>query len=346
MAKSGVLWQDAAFSFYGTAGQVYRIGGVANFSLQAIARMSISHLQTEVCYSKLIRNFELKRYLKMRQHILLIAIFLTGWMAQAVEAQIGVSPPRFEVTLDGPPATESAQVINYGPRPIQVKVAVYNWDLDERSSVRLLPPAEQSLDQWLALNPLNFTIPAGKYQTVRFSIRPRVTPTAGEHRAIVYFEEIPDPADTSQASVVGRMGIAIYGYAGEVIRRGELHGVTVKTEKKLPVALFDLESYGNAHVRLNGQYGIWPAAVYPGKDKTSFLVNLHSKDFIKPDGLAVIGVLPTTPVLPGTRRLLTLSLPETLPPGEYTLDINGTFGDMPLDMGVSFGILPRVEAEK
>ena len=39
----------------------------------------------------------------------------------------------------------------------------------------------------MIINPVEFTIPAGGEQVVRFAVRPRAQPEPGEHRAMVFF---------------------------------------------------------------------------------------------------------------------------------------------------------------
>ena len=111
-----------------------------------------------------------------------IWIAMAGVSAGELEppAQIAVSPSRFEVEIGPKPTTEAVTVMNLGKDPVTIMVTVASWDLDELNKVRILEPDEQSLDQWMVINPLRFTVPSGKSQTVRFSIRPKIRPLPGE----------------------------------------------------------------------------------------------------------------------------------------------------------------------
>ncbi len=273
---------------------------------------------------------------------------LTGALlaAAVAAAQIGVSPPHLDITIGKGPATGSLRIFNLGDQPVEVRTTVYNWDLDEHNKVRILPPNEQSLDQWMILNPVHFTIPPGRSQVVRFAVRPRAEPAPGEHRAIVYFEELEPHTVTrgkSTFKVRFRMGVAVYGHVGPVIRKGILHSVRVTGGR----VLFDITNTGNANLRLAGQFAVWKADVYPGAPKTARIPALGQKDEKLPAGIVSAGFLPTLPVLPGARRTIELKLPK-LDPGGYVLDLNGRLAEVPIDRGLPFTVsrptpTPRAE---
>ena len=237
-------------------------------------------------------------------------------MPATCSAQLGVSPTRFELDLDQGPSTESVRVLNLGPRDTLIEVEVVNFDLDESNHVRRLPPTEQSLDQWIVLNPLRFHIPAGGSQAVRFSVRPRVRPAPGEHRAMLYFTEVTDPEAPPEPGIrtLHRLGIAIYGWAGERRATAEVHGVEVIDG----MLRLDVEATGSAHVRPAGSWALYGVA-----DDTEAITN---------------GELPNTPVLPGTRRWLNHPLPPGLPPGDYVLHLAGTVGDAALEQRITFTV--------
>ena len=271
----------------------------------------------------------------------LAALLLALGLASPLAAQLGVSPTRFELSLEGRPSTQSVRVFNFGKRDVNIQVSVVNWDLDEHNKVRHLPPTEQSLDQWIVVNPVRFAIPAGSSQTVRFSIRPKLRPAPGEHRAMIYFQQLPAEKDeTPGLDVLYRLGLGIYGYVGEITRKAELHSVTVKGR----IAWFDITSQGSANVRLQGQYALWPAASYPGTAKTGLIENLGKPETVLPAGILEAGALPAgTPVLPGDRRQVPLELHQPLPAGNYVLDLNGTLGDAELNLAVPFTVTAPAE---
>jgi hypothetical protein len=263
-------------------------------------------------------------------------------VAQAEEppAQIAVSPSKFEVEIGSKPSVESLRVFNLGSKPVTVTVSVATWDLDENSKVRIVEPTEQSLDQWLIINPLEFTIEEGQSQAVRFSIRPRVQPEPGEHRAMIYLTQQSEDDSSSPVTVRFRLGVAIYGYSGEIQRTAVLHGISVDDDTQRVSAEFDIASDGDAHVRLRGQYSVWPASSYPGPERTEEIPDLELPKTSIPDPIVEAGFLPTTPVLAGTRRTIVLHTSKKLPPGDYVLDINGKLSNLTIDRGLPFTVVP------
>lgn len=255
---------------------------------------------------------------------------LAAWaLAQAFQPaaafEIGVSPMRFEFPLTKRPVTQALKVLNRSNNPMKIRLRVAHFDLDENNKVREIKPTAQSLDQWLIVRPLNFTIPPGQTQTVRFAVRPYTTPAPGEHRAIIFLERgDAETAKHSGALDIGfRFGVAIYGNAGQIVRSGTVHDVAVDGK----AARFDISSTGNAHIRLDGAFGIWPEKAFPGKLKASASIQKRSfsktRDYV-PEGAVRAGMLPNLPILPNTRRTLVSEFQPPLPPGRYTLHIDGT----------------------
>ena len=249
--------------------------------------------------------------------------------------RVGFSPPRFELEWDGKGSTESLSVLNVSDTPLSVAVTVGNWDLDEENRNRELPPTEQSLDQWMIVNPLQFTIEPGGSQTVRFAIRPRVQPAPGEHRAMIYLAEQPtEAADGEQALRVSfNFGIPVYLHVGEKRREGTLHGIALDSATAPRLLQVDFSSTGTAYARLDAHYMIWPRSAYPGDEKAAAAIRSMAAE---PDTAGqrgdgrVFARLPGTPVLPGYRR--TLQLPIIMPdaPGDYVLAVSGRMGDVNL----------------
>jgi P pilus assembly chaperone PapD len=263
---------------------------------------------------------------------------------------IGVSPPRFdELKIDDKrPTTEVFKVVNIGKETATFKVYVQGWTLNEKNEIQSLPPSEQSLDKWILVNPGIFTLPPGKSQTVRFSIRPRVKPQGGEHRALIYVQEIPSADSNSQKAatpvkVIGRYGVGVYAYVGAIKKVGVINSIAVDTKNNPLKATFDISSQGTAYVRMNGQYAIWQAGKFPGTNKTEQMPDLEKfkSDKAKsklPDGIVAVGNLPTSPVLPDTRRQLILNLSQQLAPGNYVLDVNGELSGTKIDKAITFTV--------
>jgi P pilus assembly chaperone PapD len=280
---------------------------------------------------------------RMKRAALLSVVFLVAYPALAEPpAQVAVSPPRVEMTLDGASGTESLHVMNLSDKSVRVKLSVAHWDLDDENQVRVIPPTEQSLDQWLIVNPLEATIGAKDQQTIRLAVRPRVAPSPGEHRAIIYIEQQPDTPDTrdgapdqGSVSVRYRVGIAVYGNAGEIRRSGEVHDVVYRLEGKNLVVGVDVTSSGNAYVRTSGRFGVWPVGAYPGDERAAQILSGDDKTADLPK---MSGLIPELPVLAGTRRTIEARTTRPTEPGNYVIAVAGRLADAPFTRTVDFRV--------
>jgi hypothetical protein len=254
-------------------------------------------------------------------------------------AQIAASPSRIELEIGTRPANGSIKLFNLGKKPVTITTSVQHWDLDKNNKIRVIGPTPQSLDQWIIINPVNFTIPAGKTQTVRMSIRPNVVPEPGEHRAIIYFDQVMARDVPSNGVVITfRLGIVVYGLAGDLVRSGELTDIRFPRKNGQGLLQFDVKSTGNAGIRINGQYSIWPRAAFPGDDRVP-VYQLDNKKEIRETVLAA-GRITVLPVLANTSR--TLTTPITLPAaaGDYILFVQGSLGEQSFKRKFPFTVKP------
>lgn len=252
-------------------------------------------------------------------------------------AVVAVSPAKFEIEIGNRPTVQSLRLFNLGDREIEVEATVANWILSEDSTVVVVEPTEQSLDQWIVINPVRFKIAPRSSQTVRFAVRPRVQPEAGEHRAMLYFEEIlPEERNAGEVYVNFKVGVAVYGNAGEIRREPELHGIEVVSDHRVFAARFDLSSHGNAHVRLGGQYAIWSVTAFPGLSAVIPIAQVGEPDAELPVGVLAAGTLPSVPVLAGTRREIALVVQHALPAGEYVFATLGAISGQEFREAIRF----------
>lgn len=268
---------------------------------------------------------------------LFFAVLVLGLGAVSVPAQppkLGVSPPKFEIEIGDRPATHSFRLFNYDDDPISAELSVHNWDLDAEGKTRILPPTEDSLDQWIVINPVRLTIPPKGSQVVRFSVRPRKKPEPGEHRAMIFVTSKPSEDKKLSIRFNLRLGMAVYATVGEVTRRGTLHGVETSANE----LRFDISSEGSAHVRLVGQYAVWPAENFPGSQATEPIDGLDKAEGEFPEPILRAGPLPNRPILPDSRRFVRLTIPEPLPPGDYMLDLHGSLGETVIDHAFAFSV--------
>lgn len=263
------------------------------------------------------------------------ALIGLGFLAPGARAQIALSPPIVEVDLSGRSATESVRLINMGKRDVEVSVRVEPFDLDETNRYRSLPSTEDSLDRWMVVQPGRFVVPAGQSRAVRFSIRPKSKPAPGEHRAMLFFEEIARESEpTAMLKALFRVGAAIYAHVGEVRRVGRV----VSTSCSREGGLLEIASEGSANARMTGRWGLWTPAAFPGIGATTYSTAAASAAPgarpAPPAGLLFEGSLPTVPVLPGTRRNVLVPLPKEAPEGELVLHLLGTLGGATIDLAV------------
>ena len=135
-------------------------------------------------------------------------MFLLACLAPATHAQIGISPIIQETRLDEPEQVMAFRLTSFDDRTRQVKVTVANWTLDEQGEIRELPTDENSLDRWLIVSPLEFELPGKSTQTIRVAIRPAVELAPGEHRAMVYFNEVLAPRPEGETHCAGASALA------------------------------------------------------------------------------------------------------------------------------------------
>ncbi len=248
--------------------------------------------------------------------------------------RVGFSPARFELDWNGKSSTESLAIINVSDKPLSVTVAVKNWDLDENNRTRNLPPNEQSLDQWIMINPLSFSIDPGSRQTLRFSIRPKVKPAPGEHRAMIYISENPLEADgkKDEMSFTFNFGLPVYLHVGKENRTGEVHDTKIVAAREGRYLAVDFEATGTAYARLDASYASWKKEDYPGIDAAiSSIAKLEKLGDKEKGELPFIhGELAGTPVLPGYRRSIYSKLQTPAVKGDYVTVVSGKIGEVDL----------------
>lgn len=272
-----------------------------------------------------------------------LALLLLASGGEVYAGAVAVSPPRLDVTLSGSQGVEAIKVVNLEENPLHFKVRVVHWRLDEQNRIQLIPPTPQSADQWLVITPLEFVVEGGKFQTVRVLIRPRVKPEAGEHRAMIFFDEQPPEKPEFTTRNLAQIGVGLYVYVPPVERKAVFHCADAGFFRK-PMALLDVESLGNAHVRPAVQFVVWPAERAPARAGSVRVQETPSSPPSVPVGAAAAGLVPDIPVLPGTRRKIVFPLAESLPPGDYWLDLWGHLDSLEIAELVPF-VVPAVESE-
>ncbi|AKG22145.1 fimbrial biogenesis chaperone [Calothrix sp. 336/3] len=271
--------------------------------------------------------------------ISLISLLTLG-LPSVSAMEVSVSPPRVEVEINGKQTrTKPIKIINLSNEPVDIKVYVRNWTMNEKNQLQEASSDEQSLDQSIVFTPAKFTIPPRGSQIIRFAVRPKVKPVPGESRAVLFVEEIlPENKKSDNIPTVGRFGVVIYGFSGEIKRIASLNSATVSSQGSSIQASFDILNSGNAHVRMKGQYAIWQATKYPGAKSTQSISNLGNVKSKLPANILEAGNFELPPILPNHRRQLLLEIAKKLPPGNYILDINGDLSGKQIDQGIPFTV--------
>lgn len=276
----------------------------------------------------------------MRRLLALLALSLGMSSAAPLPAsalEIAVSPARFELDLDNGRKTQTLEIVNSSDREVEVGIELANFDLDENNQLRVLPPTEQSLDQWIAINPMRVKLPANGRRTMRFAIRPQVQPAPGEHRAVIFLNEDKSNRTPDGIEFKFRLGVVVYGQVGEANRQAILHSVGADQRGMT----LDIQNVGNAHARFKGLYAVWDAGSYPGDAAAENLLRSiqqtrkASEDVVAPGTIAA-GIVSQTPVLPGARRVVVQDLPDRAKAGQRKVYLLGQLGDQPVS--ASYGL--------
>ena len=244
------------------------------------------------------------------------------------KARIGISPDRYQVTVDERGGdTQSLLIQNMSEDPLTVSFSVNNWNLDEENQIQVIPPTESSLDQWIVINPLEITIPPGAPQTIRWAIMPRLRPSEGEYRAMIFIEEKLGSQENIEGALVRmkmRYGLPIYAHVGERILSAELNGVNVDRDNNR--VFLDITNTGNAHGRMSGNYGVWPAAGFPGTEEALRQIRRAANSDSQPEDF-LLGSMPGTVILPDNRRLLPFDI-VVGKPGKFVVQLDAEFAGL------------------
>ncbi len=262
----------------------------------------------------------------------LLTLFMCWWALPAYAdrelppASIGVSPSRIELEVGSRSVTESVTVMNLAKHPVTIEVSLANWDLDDASEFRELPPDDGTLPSAIMVNPVQFTIPEGTSQTVRFAVRPERLNGDGEHRAMLFFSEYVNTMDPG-VRIRFRMGVPIYARVGKLDESLELHSWRLDAAEGAARFDMDISALGNVNVRPKGFYVWWPETDYPGDRKALTMAKRLAKNTARLPDNATGGVLSAKPVLPGARRTVQAAIRAPQDPGKYRLAAYFQAGD-------------------
>ena len=113
-------------------------------------------------------------------------------------AQLGITPSFIQesVSLKQNKNTsrlnQSLTLYNYGTKPKKIRLNLVDMD----ASGKPVEPSETTLKPWTLINPTEFTIAPGGYQTVRMAMRLPLEFPAGKHAAMLSIEQQVDKSLT------------------------------------------------------------------------------------------------------------------------------------------------------
>ncbi|MEO0510533.1 MAG: hypothetical protein AAF065_11815 [Verrucomicrobiota bacterium] len=233
----------------------------------------------------------------------------------------------------------SYEFSNYGDKPVGVQVEISNWTKDENNKMVLIPSEPDSFDQWIIATPVDFTVPPNGRQVVRFTVRPAVELSEGEHHAAFVFKErlLQDTiTEKREDDLVIRnlfeIKSAVYAEVGEVTRSGNFTEFALSENGFLT----NIQSLGNGHVRPSGRFQIWESGRFPGKESA---LRIDPESTEKPDGLVYLSRLRKGSVLGGQTKWLRHSLSNLeLEKGAYQVFLYGYLGDRSFEEVVALSV--------
>ena len=185
-----------------------------------------------------------------------------------------------------------------GSKPIDVKVSVKDWTLDQNGQAIYSDPGTEpdSCAGWMQISPTEVSLPGGPPVLVRYTIKVPAD-AQGCYHCIAFFTTAPVPSTVNgaKANICAMIGNTIYVQVGPVVHRAKIASLSMTANN----VTLGVENTGSSYIRLGGEIKI--------SDPTGKLVQDVP--------------IPADAVLPGTAgtRLVPIKLASQLPDGAYTI---------------------------
>jgi hypothetical protein len=224
------------------------------------------------------------------------------------QINLGITPLRVDLGVKaGIETSQPIRITNSGEESVHLRGTVLDWTLTLSGDLayRRRGEATWGCGTWIQINPVEFALPPGQTQLIRYTVSVPGNATVGGYHCAIAFDMLPPPRTKldSPMGVVNliRMLTAIYVRVGtpEIearIKRLELTRNTSKGAKGWEIVT-EFDNPGKTHFRVEGS-----VELLSGEDKA-----LRKFDYSN------------FPVLPNTPRISRFDLPEDLPPGVYRL---------------------------
>ena len=183
-----------------------------------------------------------------------IALALLLFAAQALAADIGVSPPRLELSgAPGQRLTTTVTVLTMSEREQQVATDVGDWSLALDGDLVFFPGGTLATTsaRWIDVDTFDFEIAPRASREVRLDIT-IPEDAEGTHHAMVFFTAVPPPSEGSGVSIVTTSRVALTVYvtvSGTEVNGAELVDLYQSDADTLTAVVLNT---GNTVMRLGG----------------------------------------------------------------------------------------------
>jgi hypothetical protein len=227
----------------------------------------------------------------------LLVIMATATIAWVYAADIGISPPRLELSGDpGATISTSVVVLTGASEDQQIATETGDWVIDPGGNLTFLAQGvtDHSAAAWIDLDAEVFVLSPATNREVRLTVT--IPPDAeGTHHAMIFFTVVPPPTEASGVGIVttGRVGLTVYVTVAGTERAGsELVDLYQADDRTITAVILNT---GNTVMRLGGE------------------IQLRDEAGAVRHTLEVSDV----PVLRESERELTFDLPAEVEPGFY-----------------------------
>lgn len=199
----------------------------------------------------------------------ILGILLGLFMMSQVHASVSLAPTRLEINADkqrGNYITTAIDVRGDSQKPMRFRAYTEYFTIDENGEMVMIEKSDDpyNISKKIKFVPSEFTVQPGKNQKFRINIAGLNQLPKGEHRAVIYLEDV-NPKEynlnTGRASVGAqlivktRMGVPVYIDKG-VTRKGEIEEFTLEQTKEGFVSNIKVLSTGNTRIRYNAKIQI------------------------------------------------------------------------------------------
>ena len=199
----------------------------------------------------------------------IFGILLGIFMMSQVQASISLAPTRLEINADkqrGNYITTAIDVRGDVQKPMRFKAYTEYFTINEKGEMVMIEKSDDpyNLAKKIKFVPSEFTVQPGKNQKFRVNIAGLNQLQNGEHRAVIYLEDV-NPKEYNletgrsnigaQLIVKTRMGVPVYVDKG-VTRKGEIDEFSIEQSKEGFVSNIKILSTGNTRIRYNAKIQI------------------------------------------------------------------------------------------